>query len=34
MAPPVAIMALDGMQSQRWAAPPKTSFSVTMTSAP
>ena len=22
MAPPVAIMALDGMQSHRWAAPP------------
>ena len=34
MAPPVAIMALDGMQSQRWAAPPKMSFSIMTTSAP
>ena len=28
-APPVAIIALDGMQSHRWAAPPITSFSTT-----
>ena len=34
MAPPVAIMALDGMQSHRWAAPPTTSFSMRVTSAP
>src|SRR5438270_4682139 len=34
MAPPVAIMALDGMQSQRWAAPPMTSRSTRVTSAP
>jgi hypothetical protein len=34
MAPPVAIMALDGMQSQRWAAPPPMSFSIMTTSAP
>ena len=33
-APPVAIMALDGMQSRRWAAPPITSCSTIVTSAP
>ena len=33
-APPVAIMAFDGMQSQRWAAPPITSCSTIVTSAP
>ena len=33
-APPVAIIALDGMQSHRWAAPPTTSCSITVTSAP
>src|SRR5438270_9418358 len=32
--PPVAIMALDGMQSHRWAAPPMMSRSTTVTSAP
>ena len=32
--PPVAIMALEGMQSQRWAAPPMMSFSIIVTSAP
>ena len=34
MAPPLAIMALDGMQSHRWAAPPTTSRSMRVTSAP
>ena len=34
MAPPVAIMALDGMQSHRWAAPPTMSRSISVTSAP
>src|SRR5438309_9773901 len=34
MAPPVAIMALDGMQSHRWAAPPTTSRSTSVTWAP
>ena len=34
MAPPLAIMALDGMQSQRWAAPPTTSRSIRVTWAP
>ena len=34
MAPPVAIMALDGMQSSRWAAPPTMSRSIRVTSAP
>ena len=33
-APPVAIIALDGMQSRRWAAPPITSFSTIVTLAP
>ena len=33
-APPVAIIAFDGMQSHRWAAPPITSCSITVTSAP
>ena len=33
-ASPVAIMALDGMQSHRWAAPPTMSRSITVTSAP
>ncbi len=33
-APPVAIIAFDGMQSRRWAAPPITSRSTTETSAP
>ena len=33
-APPLAIMALEGMQSHRWAAPPTTSRSMTVTSAP
>ena len=33
-APPVAIIAFDGMQSQRCAAPPITSSSMTVTSAP
>ena len=32
--PPVAISAFDGMQSHRWAAPPTTSRSMTVTSAP
>lgn len=31
---PVAIIALDGMQSHRLAAPPSTSRSITVTSAP
>ena len=34
MAPPVAIMVLDGMQSHRWAAPPTMSRSIRVTSAP
>ena len=34
MAPPVAIIAFDGMQSHRWAAPPRTSRSTSVTSAP
>ncbi len=34
MAPPVAIMAFDGMQSSRWAAPPTMSRSTRVTSAP
>ena len=34
MAPPLAIMALDGMQSHRWAAPPRTSRSIRVTRAP
>ena len=34
MAPPVAIMALDGMQSHRLAAPPTTSRSIRVTSTP
>ena len=34
MAPPVAIMALDGMQSQRLAAPPTMSRSIRVTSTP
>jgi hypothetical protein len=34
MAPPVAIMALEGMQSHRLAAPPTTSRSMRMTSTP
>ena len=33
-APPVAIIAFDGMQSQRCAAPPMTSRSTSVTSAP
>ena len=33
-APPVAIIAFDGMQSQRCAAPPTTSRSTSVTSAP
>ena len=33
-APPVAIMAFDGMQSHRWAAPPITSCSTRLTLAP
>ena len=33
-APAVAIIALDGMQSQRWAAPPTTSRSTRTTRAP
>ena len=33
-APPVAIIALDGMQSHRWAAPPTMSRSTSVTSAP
>ena len=32
--PPVAIIAFDGMQSQRWAAPPMMSRSMRVTSAP
>ena len=32
--PPVAIIAFDGMQSHRWAAPPTTSRSTSVTSAP
>jgi hypothetical protein len=34
MTPPVAIMALDGMQSHKLAEPPTTSRSTTVTSAP
>ena len=34
MAPPVAIMVFEGMQSHRWAAPPMTSRSMSVTSAP
>ena len=34
IAPPVAIIVFDGMQSHRWAAPPTTSRSITVTSAP
>src|SRR5438309_902095 len=34
IAPPVAIIAFDGMQSHRWAAPPTMSRSITVTSAP
>ncbi len=33
-APPVAIMALEGMQSHRCAAPPTMSRSMSVTSAP
>ena len=33
IAPPVAIIVLDGMQSSRWAAPPITSRSTTVTVA-
>ncbi len=33
-APPVAIIAFDGMQSHRWAAPPTMSRSTNVTSAP
>ena len=33
-APPVAIIAFDGMQSHRWAAPPTMSRSTSVTSAP
>ena len=33
-APPVAIIAFDGMQSHRWAAPPTMSRSISVTSAP
>ena len=32
--PPVAMSAFDGMQSQRWAAPPTMSLSTSVTSAP
>ena len=32
--PPAAIMALEGMQSHRLAAPPRMSFSIRVTSAP
>ena len=34
MAAPVAIMAFDGTQSHRWAAPPTTSRSMSVTWAP
>ena len=34
IAPPVAIIVLLGMQSHRWAAPPITSRSITVTLAP
>ena len=34
IARPVAIIDFDGMQSQRWAAPPTTSRSIITTSAP
>jgi hypothetical protein len=34
MAPPVAIIAFDGMQSQRLAAPPTMSRSMSVTSTP
>ena len=34
MAPPVAIIAFEGMQSHRWAAPPTRSRSTRVTSAP
>ena len=33
-ADPVAIIAFEGMQSHRWAAPPRMSRSTTVTSAP
>ena len=34
IAPPVAIIVFDGMQSHRWAAPPTTSRSIIVTWAP
>ena len=34
IAPPVAIIVFDGMQSHRWAAPPTMSRSIIVTSAP
>ena len=34
IAPPVAIIVLEGMQSHRWAAPPMTSRSTIVTLAP
>src|SRR5215212_7661823 len=34
IAPPVAIIVFEGMQSHRWAAPPTTSRSIIVTSAP
>ena len=34
IAPPVAIIVFDGMQSHRWAAPPTMSRSTIVTSAP
>ncbi len=34
IAPPVAIIVFDGMQSRRWAAPPIRSRSTIVTSAP
>lgn len=34
IAPPVAIIVFEGMQSRRWAAPPTISRSTTVTSAP
>ena len=34
IAPPVAIIVFDGMQSHRWAAPPMTSRSISVTLAP
>ena len=34
IAPPVAIIVLDGTQSSRWAAPPRISRSIKVTDTP